>query len=289
MSDIKLSLWIGFLICFVLLSPRVGFATSGPVTEFDYNEVLDSAILPWVSIAAQKNVILTVQKDWKSDWVYAAADQKEYSWMIRVKGGMARHPLMTKDGLTLIVCHELGHHFGGFPFEYHWSGYSNEGQADYFAAHVCAPLLWSTDIVENQKFRSVISEHAKKLCDQAWHTEDSQNLCYRVAIAAKSLSLFFAELTHEDPPDFHTQDKSVVTETLTNYPSAQCRLDTYLQGSICTAGFDLNIIPGLNTPAGKDSLDAELEAANYSCMQVNKSSIGVRPACWFKEKLILNF
>ena len=33
--------------------------------------------------------------------------------VIEVFGGLARHPLMTPEGLMLVLCHEIGHHLGG--------------------------------------------------------------------------------------------------------------------------------------------------------------------------------
>lgn len=261
---------------------QVGSTGASDITEDVFNEILDSAIFPWLEIANNKNKNLIIEKDWQRDWVYAAAKQLDNSWIIDIKGGLARHPLMTKDGLALIVCHELGHHFGGFPFAYYWAWNSNEGQADYFATQVCAPLLWSKNILENKKFRTSVDPYAKSQCDFVWHTNESQNLCYRIAEAGKSLGSFFASLAKIPEPNLNSPDNTIINETIPGYPSPQCRLDTFFQGAICPAHFDLNIIPGADALSGKESPEAEFEAAKYSCTKSTGYSIGLRPACWYK-------
>jgi Zn-dependent protease with chaperone function len=51
-------------------------------------------------------------------------------------GGLARDPLVTKDGFSAVICHEIGHHIAGAPRKgFSWA--SNEGQADYFATTKC--------------------------------------------------------------------------------------------------------------------------------------------------------
>ena len=69
-------------------------------------------------------------------------------WRVVIYGGL-EHPLLTLDGLTAVICHEVGHHLGGFAFKTsilgdNWA--ATEGQSDYFAAHRCLPGFGRTII-----------------------------------------------------------------------------------------------------------------------------------------------
>ena len=78
--------------------------------------------------------------------IRAEAIQEKGKAIVRVYGGTPRHKTMTLDGLTMIICHELGHHLGGGPRRselYPWS--AAEGQSDYFAGSVCLKRLWDGD------------------------------------------------------------------------------------------------------------------------------------------------
>jgi len=119
--------------------------------------------------------------------------------------------LIGVDELKLLMCHELGHYAGGAPYE--TSGEvparSSEGQADYYATSRC--LL---PFVANDPSRVL---HA------------ALNLATYVHPA-------FATATRPNLdsgliPSLGARAPEVVDETLYNsYPTAQCRLDTFVAG-----------------------------------------------------------
>ena len=88
----------------------------------------------------RKKLVLDLRVNEGSDrhLVKAEADVQGKNAIVRLFGGMARHPLINLDGLTLILCHELGHHLAGPPIrrsDFPWS--SAEGQADYGNTYLC--------------------------------------------------------------------------------------------------------------------------------------------------------
>lgn len=210
--------------------------------------------------------------------------------MVKVSGGLARHKDITPDGLSLIICHELGHHLGGFslspqqnPFEKPWA--ASEGQSDYFATHVCARRIWGSEINVNRTFEKTVKQQIRDLCDPVWKDQADRNLCYRSLTATQSVIATMASLKGVPMPDFATPDANVVAQTSYAHPAPQCRMDTSLQGALCTAAFDETLIPGKTTAGGIAGIEAEREAARHSCTAFSGYSIGLRPTCWFKPRL----
>jgi hypothetical protein len=233
---------------------------------------------------------LVINGDWKSTRLNAAASQSFGSWKVVISGGLARRPELSPDGFTLILCHELGHHLGGFSFAQRRSPLSgawaaNEGQSDYFASQVCARKLWFQDLALNTSFRQSVSPFVKKNCDQVWQKASEQNLCYRIAAAVQSLGETMAALSSRTVPQFDTPNLTEVESTNDSHPEIQCRVDTGFQAALCPVAFNLNIIPGKKVPAGISSLQAEEQAAQNSCLVAKDFELGRRPACWFKPRL----
>lgn len=199
-------------------------------------------------------------------------------------GGLARRPEVTKDGFVLVICHELGHHLGGFPFYSGGDWAANEGQADYFATHACAHKMWDGS-ADNALSRDGVDPVAKQQCDQSYTLQDERDVCYRTANASQSLANLLAVLGAENTPQFSTPDLSEVSATYEGHPAAQCRLDTYFGGALCATRFNEAVIPGRNHPKGQESVEAEADAAQYSCTRAQGQTLGVRPLCWYKPNL----
>jgi hypothetical protein len=54
-----------------------------------------------------------------------------------------RHPAIEVEAVSLVLAHELGHHYGGSPtFP---GGLSCEGQADYYGVNVIMRRIWFGD------------------------------------------------------------------------------------------------------------------------------------------------
>ncbi len=263
-------------------------SNNASMTEAQYTAMIEKVTKIYAPVVQGLGGNLNIMPSWNNDKLIAQAHQKFGSWNIELSGGMARIPTMTLDGLTLILCHELGHHVAGFsfataalPFLPAWA--SNEGQSDYFATHVCARKIWENERDVNAKFRESVTSAEQSNCSQVYSGSSEKDLCYRSLAASKSLGDTLAFLSNKNKPSLITPDTTQVNKTNSRHPNPQCRLDTYLQGALCTATFNDRLIPGKKY--SKASLKAEQEAASFSCTKTGGFSIGIRPACWFKARL----
>lgn len=254
------------------------------IDEKMFNDLIDQVTKIYEPIIDGHKAELKVNRLWDDKTVNASANQTGNSWILNMYGGLARRPEITPDGFQMVVCHELGHHLGGFPLKgARWAG--NEGQADYFATQSCAHEIWKDQKDVNAASRKDVPSKVKAACDAQWTTTAEQNLCYRTALAGQSLANLLAKLGNLGVPDFSKPDATVVKKTNDNHPKAQCRLDTYYQGALCTKHFDMQVIPGKDHPSGQGSAEAEQEAEKFSCGGVYMKDPGIRPTCWFKSQL----
>lgn len=252
------------------LQDNVNF-TSG-ITEETFNEVIDEAEAYYTSIIEAHGAKLKINRKWSNGTVNASASQMMGTWHVNMYGGLARRAEVTKDGFALVLCHEIGHHLGGFPQTSGWA--ANEGQSDYFATLSCARELWKDDVAENAKAADEIPDFPKQQCDSRWENEADRNICYRSMLGGFSLANLLNQLGSGGAIDWDTKDPSEVSRTDNAHPDAQCRLDTYMAGAVCTAEFDANDIP-----------KSEAASAKVSCLQSAGDEIGSRPRCWFKPKM----
>ena len=261
---------------------RIGINPLAPtgISEADFNAVIKELEVIYVPMAKALGGNLTFRSAWKDNTVNAYAqrfghedeDGEEHGpfddWRVIFLGGMARHKFITRDGFSLIVCHELGHHFGGAPsYDGETSWASNEGQADYFSVTKCLRRLWvradNKAAIAGMKMNPVMM----KGCEDQWKSEGERALCARIGLASESIGNLFGSLvTFGKLPKFETPDPKVVTSTTFGHPKAQCRLDTYFQGSLCDVPFDVEF----------DKKDPSIGA----CVQGDP--VGMRPLCWFK-------
>ena len=84
---------------------------------------------------------------------------------------------------------------------------------------------------------------------------------------------------------FETPNQKRVRRTYDRHPEAQCRLDTYFAGSLCTANWDDAKIPTRRFRRGQYGKNAEREAAQYACTRASGFEVGLRPTCWYKDRL----
>lgn len=257
------------------------------ISEERFGQIIDEVMIRWIQIAKIKGVTLSVDKNWTDPTVNAFASQNGQNWKVAMFGGLARRPEVTEDGFALVVCHELGHHFGGYAF-YTGSGMdwaSAEGESDYFATDVCAKYVWGKNMQRNLAYGALatIPPIVKQSCNAAWERDaNARGWCVRTAASGLSLANLLAAIGSQAPPKFDKPDKTQVPQTNTSHPNAQCRLDTYFQGALCTKKWDLAMIPARGFPGGQDSLGAEVEAMKYSCFTKQHFKLGTRPLCWFK-------
>ena len=87
---------------------------------------------------------ITYELLWASSSINAQAWRLGGVRYVRVYGGLARHPSMTKSGLALMLAHETGHHLGGLPTDPGMPWMTWQGQADFWAASVGMPTVWGS-------------------------------------------------------------------------------------------------------------------------------------------------
>ncbi|MDB2447389.1 hypothetical protein N9W79_02055 [bacterium] len=256
------------------------------LTQVEFNAIIERVEDYYTPVVESHGGVLRIEKRWDDKTVNAFAERNGNFYNVSMFGGLARRAEVTHDGFMLVVCHELGHHLAGYPFVSDWA--SNEGQSDYFATQSCARNIWKDDIATNASFRSHINRVAKKKCDAVYAEAVDQELCYRIAAGGESLAALLSVLGRQRLPSFATPDSSEVLVTSHGHPNAQCRLDTYLAGALCTVEFDENIIPGLKFSDEwlERNLKMEGEALIYSCSQTREEfALSKRPKCWFGQLL----
>lgn len=258
------------------------FAPSA-VSEEAFNRILDHAGDVFKPLFRSLGKFLVVQRFWNDSTVNAYAQQGPgQQRIITFFGGLARRPEITEDGFAMVVCHELGHHLGGYPFVSEWA--AAEGQADYYAPMGCGRLLWRNDLAINAAARDQVPDRPKAMCDGTWTTTEDQNLCYRIMLAVKSTADFLAAMS-ETTVNFDTPDMNEATSTKKLHPAPQCRLDTMMASAACPKAFDHTDIPGLDRGVLRNSKWAEEDSGEFTCNVWQGHVENVRPRCWFKPRL----
>jgi hypothetical protein len=248
----------------------------GGLTEAQFNAVMDRAMAVYGPIVQGFGAQLTINRRWTDNTVNASAEQPTpTTWRLNMYGGLARRPEVTEDGFAMVVCHELGHHLGGYPYVQDWA--ADEGQADMHATGACAEKLFAPNLKLAAKAMTELPDTMKAKCDDAHADETHREICYRAIVAGKSLADLLGALGNTGAVGYDTPDTTVVTRTNHQHPEAQCRLDSYIASALCgAANWDYALIPG-KSMANRNSMEAQEEAFAHSCAE----GPGARPRCWF--------
>ena len=236
-----------------------------------FMSAIDRAEKIYGPVFVKEGRTLEIQRKWEDGTVNAYASREGTKSIVAMFGGLARHPLVTGDAFSMVICHELGHHIGGAPkkkgfFFASWA--SNEGQSDYFATLKCAREIWKNEDNEAIVANMIVDSTAKARCEKSWSRSDDVALCIRSAMAGKSLADTLADLGKAPTTDFSKPDTKVVVKTDDAHPAAQCRLDTYFAGSLCTVDKDIAV--------------DDADATKGTCASENKAKEAFRPMCWYK-------
>ena len=263
------------------LSIPVGANLTGGIDEATFNRVIDNVSSFYNPIITAKGGTLKVNRLWTDATVNASAQRSGKTWILNMYGGLARHSITTEDGFTLVMCHEMGHQLGGFPTSGGiFSGNSwaaNEGQADYFATMKCFRRVFQN--VDNTSVVSTMSvpEVVKTKCSDTFKSTTEINICVRESMAGQVLANLLWALSNGQKsiaaapkPAFDTPDLTKVSKTDNNHPAAQCRLDTYFNGSICPVAYTEEF-------GAKDAITG-------ACAMEKGDKLGYRPLCWYKPK-----
>lgn len=256
----------------------------GGITEAEFNSIITKVETVYAPIVRNAGGNLKIERSWSDGTVNAYASQSGSTWMVKMFGGLARHNTITVDGMALVVCHEIGHHIGGAPKKGGsggggwWGGTggisswaSNEGQSDYFATLKCLRKVFVND--DNSAVVTTLNAPEKLVssCNQATKgNKEDAALCIRTSMAGMSVSNLFAALGKLPDPKFETPDTKTVSKTDDNHPRAQCRLDTYFQGSLCDVSMNEDV--------------SNSDEVKGTCHPSLGHTTGTRPLCWFKAK-----
>lgn len=202
------------------------------INETQFNDAIKEVSDVYKPIAQAMGFTLNVEGDWDDATVNAYTQRNGTEWYVAMFGGLARREETTKDGFKLVICHEIAHQMGGYPMD-DWAAY--EGQADYIATHVCGKKVFKQVALTD-------SYNVPRAC-LVWAKVEDQKICTRNLSAGQSLGNLLAALNGNAMPNYATPDTSIVSSTQQAHPKAQCRLDSYLAGTVCTKTWDDKVIP----------------------------------------------
>ncbi|EQC43790.1 hypothetical protein [Bacteriovorax sp. Seq25_V] len=172
---------------------------------------------------------LEVRLAWERNDVNAYASREDGLMVITILGGLIRHKQMNIQTFQTILCHELGHHFGGVPYKQgRWA--TVEGKSDYYATNTCLKEYIANE--DNQNFMKMHKDESSQigLC------ASNDYLCQRLILSGKNTAEFSHKLSNTRRgnrfpfPKLTRQDSSIVTQTMEEHPAPQCRLDTFKAG-----------------------------------------------------------
>lgn len=201
--------------------------SSNSMTQELFNKIVDAGRKAYAENAAKNGERLVINALWTDSTVNANCCRGCTPRQVEVNmyGGLARRDEINPEGFALVLGHELSHAYGGEPFYPQSDRMSGEGQADYEGAKTAYKKI--ADLVPELKQNINVSDFISKTC--ATLGEDCKHSLY----GGDSLGALLATLKGESKPDYETPDQTVVNETLTSYPdTVQCRLDTYLAGTL---------------------------------------------------------
>lgn len=243
---------------------------AGGVSEKDFNAVIDRIERLYRDEVKNRYGNLVINRYWEDGKVNAYAEREGDNVIVNMFGGLARHEKMTPDAFAMVVCHELGHHMGGFPkMKVIKTWGTAEGASDYFAATKCMRKYIAEDLNNYQQLEGVkLDKIAVDACRNQFDNDTDRLICARNMLAGQSLAYVLKSMNMGFTlPKFSTPDrwKSLWTKML--HPNAQCRLDTYFNGALCLVDKDIPL----------DDKDYHVG----SCTKLTHKN-GFRPACWFK-------
>jgi len=256
-----------------------GLEQAGGIDRATYDRALDKIEALYTKIVADHGGVLKLNRMWSTAEVNSSATRKGKSWIVNAYGGLARYKTMTYDGELMVLCHEMGHHLGGFPtypgvLGGSWA--SNEGQSDYFATMKCFRRIIENDDNEAILATMDVPSEVSKACQISYSSDKDIAICKRSSMTGKVLAQVLYELGHssarssepDTPPAFDTPTSAEVSTTNNNHPLAQCRLDTYFAGAICSVSPMIEF--------------SKSEGQTGACNQELGDAFGFRPRCWYK-------
>ena len=189
------------------------------------------------------------------------------NWEIVIHEGLLRHKRLTPEVLTVILCHEIGHHLGGKPTKGEDSWVSVEGQADYYGVHYCLKTLRDKSNL-HFSLSTDLPSTIKKSCESRFHSKYEVDFC-KTSIAYSEATAKFLSVMGQTrrgrrgvKPRLEKRDKNIVSSTTLQHPNRQCRLDTMIEASLCNN-----------------------KLIDRNCQDTEAYYMGGRPRCWYAPDL----
>lgn len=196
------------------------------VSEEMFNQIISIGEEIYRPLADAQGEKLVINRRWTDATVNANCSRWFGTVTVNMYGGLARREEVTPEGFALVMCHELGHAYGGYPFVSSWNQLSAEGQSDYYGAKVCH---WQVMERLGLAEYGPTSPFIESTCANV--TPEKEESCLRGLIAGQSLGNLLATIKKVPYPDYEKPDKTEVSQTQLSYPATvQCRLDTYYNG-----------------------------------------------------------
>ena len=244
------------------------------LTKKDFNRIIDAVKKVYVPIFKSQRMNFRIESQWEDKQVNAFAGTRGSDRYILLYGGYARHKLMTKDAYLSVLCHEIGHHLGGFPKKTSSTWSSSEGQADYFSTLKCMKEVLRDD-KDNEEIALALDlpHEIKKQCRFQYPNPNDYFICLRSAQAAEDHGKVIEDIESKGTSNFVSLTSPSVEKVMTTnlkHPDSQCRVDTKFQGALCN----------VSTKIALDDYDETIGSCTYN----NFNILGNRPACWFVHK-----
>lgn len=244
------------------------------ITKKEFNKIIDSVKKVYGPIFKSHRMNFRIESQWDDKQVNAFAGTRGTDRYILLYGGYARHKLMSKDAYLSVVCHEIGHHLGGFPKKNANTWSSSEGQADYFSTLKCMKeVLRDNDDNKEIALNLDLPDEVKKQCRFQFPSADDYYVCLRSSKAAEIHGKVIEDIDSKgslDSVSLMSPSNLVVQSSNLKHPDAQCRIDTKYQGALCN----------VSTKISLDDYDETVGTCTFN----NFNILGNRPACWFVHK-----
>lgn len=189
---------------------------------------------------SKKSIILKWNFDWNKSEIAAGSQLENNEFSVLLYGGFIRMPESDFRVVALALCHELGHFLAGAPYQKLFNNSKNdwssaEGQADWFAANNCLPVVFEK--YQNQILKLNSNKESMQFCTQS----KNRNLCQFVTMAGYQFSVInfkyfnnnLSQLEKESPEILKNSTNLPLKTLDSTYPSMQCRLDTYKKATLC--------------------------------------------------------
>lgn len=231
------------------------------ISEQEYHNLIQAVSDIYVPIFKNIGVNFWFERNWQTKDVniysYKYDSQWSKNWKVLVNGGLARRPELTKEGFTVALCHAIGHLLGGFPYQ-DYTAISAEGQAWYYATHVCTRKVFG-QVLKKRPLLNKLKVDVT-ICTNYFDNKIEQDICRLAVFGSKSFAdLHYIAMHERRAPDIEVKDTYQISLTNQLWVPSQCILDTLVAGILCEKPWDDKVIP---------------TKKNATCSS--------RPLCWYK-------